>query len=133
MRRKMLHGKIHRATVTGADVSYEGSVTIDAALMEAADILPHEAVAIWDVENGARLETYAIPGQPDSGVVCANGAAACLVATGDRVIIAHFTEMDDAEARLHEPHIAFVDAKNRLLPPRRVEQGGQATVTRLAR
>lgn len=131
MRRKMLHGKIHRATVTGADVSYEGSVTIDATLMEAADILPHEAVALWDVDNGVRLETYAIPGRPDSGVVCVNGAAARLVASGDRVIIAHFTDMDDAEARLHEPHIAFVDAKNRLLPPH-AEQGGQATVTRLA-
>lgn len=130
MRRKMLHGKIHRATVTGADVSYEGSVTIDATLMEAADILPHEAVAIWDVDNGARFETYAIPGQSGSGVVCVNGAAARLVSVGDRVIIAHFSDMEDAEARVHEPRIAFVDPKNRLLPARR-EHGGQATVTRL--
>jgi len=130
MRRRMLHGKIHRATITGADVSYEGSVTLDAALMEAADILPHEAVAVWDVDNGARFETYAIPGKPGSGVVCANGAAARIVAAGDVIIITCFVEMEDEEARTHEPHIVFVDGKNRILPPR-AERGGQASVTRL--
>lgn len=130
MRRRMLHGKIHRATITGADVSYEGSVTIDRALMDAADILPHEAVWVWDVDNGARFETYAIPGLPGSGVVCVNGAAARLVSVGDRVILAHFTEMDDAEARAHEPHVVFVDDANKPLP-RRAEHGGQADVRRL--
>lgn len=132
MLRTMLHGKIHRATVTGADVSYEGSVTIDAALMELADILPHEAVSIWDVENGARFETYAIPALHGSGVVCINGAAARLVSVGDRVIIAHFTEMDDAEARVHEPHVVFVDERNRPVELR-PERGGQAEVRRLPR
>ncbi|TLM80083.1 MAG: aspartate 1-decarboxylase [Actinobacteria bacterium] len=130
MRRKMLHGKIHRATITGADVSYEGSVTIDAALMDAADILPNEAVAIWDVDNGARFETYAIPGMPGSGVVCVNGAAARLVSVGDRVIVAHFSEMDDAEARAHEPHVVFVDERNHPVECR-AEHGGQAEVRRL--
>ena len=130
MRRRMLHGKIHRATVTGADVSYEGSVTIDRTLMERSDIIPHEAVWVWDVDNGARFESYAIPGLPGSGVVCVNGAAARLVSVGDRVIIAHFSEMEDAEARAHEPHIVFVDATNRLLL-QRPECGGQANVTQL--
>ncbi len=130
MRRRMLHGKIHRATVTGADISYEGSITLDATLMDAADILPHEAVSVWDVDNGARFETYAIPAHRDSGVVCVNGAAARLVSTGDRIIIVHFVDMDDEEARAHEPRIVFVDGKNRLMPSR-PEQGGQASVTRL--
>lgn len=130
MRRRMLHGKIHRATITGADVSYEGSVTIDRTLMEMADILPHEAVAIWDVDNGSRFETYAIPGLPGSGVVCVNGAAARLVSVGDRVIVAHFSEMEDAEAREHEPHVVFVDERNRPVESRS-ERGGQATVRHL--
>lgn len=130
MRRRMLQGKIHRATVTGADVSYEGSVTLDATLMRLADILPHEAVLIWDVDNGARFETYAIPGVAGSGVVCVNGAAASLVSVGDRVIIASFADMDDAEARVHEPNIVFVDAHNRPIESR-PERGGQAEVVRL--
>lgn len=127
MRRKMLQGKIHRAVITGADVSYEGSVTIDADLMERSDIIPNEAVAVWDVDNGARFETYAIPGQRGSGVVCVNGAAARLVSVGDRVIVAHFCDMDDAEARVHEPHVVFVDHKNRPVAER-AEEGGQAQI-----
>ena len=130
MRRRMLQGKIHRATVTGADVSYEGSVTLDAALMRLADILPHEAVLIWDVDNGARFETYAIPSVAGSGVVCVNGAAAGLVSVGDRVIIASFADMDDAKARVHEPNIVFVDVHNRPIESR-PERGGQAEVVRL--
>ena len=130
MRRRMLHGKIHRATITDADVSYQGSVTIDRTLMEAADILPHEAVWIWDVDTGARIETYAIPGLPGSGVTCVNGAAARLVSVGDRVIIANFSEMDDAEAQAHVPHVVFVDGANRLLPER-AERGGQSDVRSL--
>lgn len=126
----MMYGKIHRATVTGADVSYEGSVTIDAALMEAADILPNEAVWIWDVDNGARLETYAIPGARGSGVVCVNGAAARSVSEGDKVIIATFVEMADAEARSHRPTVVFVDDRNRISAGRS-EHGGQTGVARI--
>lgn len=113
MRRRMLGGKIHRATVTGADVDYEGSVTIDSDLIEAAGMLIHEAVEIWDVTNGARLTTYVMAGPPGSGEVCINGAAAHLVSIGDLVIIANFVEMDDQEARDWEPQIVFVDAENR--------------------
>lgn len=127
MQRKMMSGKIHRATVTGADVAYEGSVTVDADLMAAADLLPNEAVWIWDVDNGARLETYVIPGVPGSGVVCVNGAAARHVSVGDRVIIAAFVQLDDAEARAHTPSVVFVDARNRIVESRD-EHGGQADV-----
>lgn len=125
MRRRMLKSKIHRATVTGADVQYEGSVTLDRVLMDAADILPYEAVSVWDVTNGARFDTYAIPGLPNSGVCCVNGAAARLVAVGDLVIIASFAQMDDAEARAHEPVNVFVDESNRVADIR-AEHGGQS-------
>ena len=130
MRRRMLHAKIHRATITGADVSYEGSITIDASLMELADILPHEAVWVWNVDNGSRFETYAIEGKPGSGVVCVNGAAARLVSVSDRIIIAAFAEMEDAEARAHRPRLVFVDEHNRALPDRD-EHPGQGEVTQL--
>lgn len=113
MRRRMLHGKIHRATITGADVSYEGSVTIDRALMDAADILPHEAVWVWDVDNGARFETYAMCGGP--GDVVVNGAAARLVQPGDRVIVITYAAYDDAELAAYEPRIVHVDAANRVI------------------
>ena len=127
MQRKMMSGKIHRATVTGADVTYEGSVTIDADLMTAANLLPNEAVWIWDVDNGARLETYVIPGVPGSGVVCVNGAAARHVGVGDKVIIAAFAHLDDAEARTHRPSVVFVDDDNRAVESRD-EHGGQAEI-----
>jgi aspartate 1-decarboxylase len=127
MERKMLKSKIHRATLTGADLEYEGSVTIDRDLMDAADILPYEAVCIWDVTNGSRLETYAIEGERGSGVVCVNGAAARLVATGDLVIIASFVSLDDQEARKHEPKLVFVDERNRMVPTRK-EKAGQANL-----
>ncbi len=110
--RKMLRSKIHRATVTGADLHYEGSVTIDAALMEQADILENQEVEIWNVTNGERFRTYALLGQPDSGVLCINGAAAHKVKRGDLVIIATFGWMDDAEARDYEPKLVFVDDRN---------------------
>jgi aspartate 1-decarboxylase len=125
MRRTMLGGKIHRATVTAADADYEGSVTVDAELLEAAGILAHEAVWIWDADNGARLQTYAIEGPAGSGVVCVNGAAAHLVSPGDRVIIATFVELDDAEARTWQPKVVFVDAENRIAE-QRAELAGQA-------
>lgn len=127
MERKMLKSKIHRATLTGADLEYEGSVTIDRDLMDAADILPYEAVCIWDVTNGSRLETYAIEGESGSGVVCVNGAAARLVAPGDLVIIASFVSLDEQEARRHEPKLVFVDERNRMTPTRQ-EKAGQANL-----
>ncbi len=132
MRRRMLNSKIHRATITGADVSYEGSITIDGALMDIADILPWEAVSVWDVDNGARFETYAIEGLPGSGVVCVNGAAARLVSVGDRVIVASFVDLEDVEARAHRPRIVFVDEHN-LPMPERDELPGQGDVVRLIR
>ncbi len=123
--RTMLRGKIHRATVTGADLHYEGSVTIDTDLLERADILPYEQVDIWNVTNGERFTTYALAGQRGSGVVCINGAAAHKARKGDLVIIAAFATVTEAEAREWEPHCVFVDAHNRRLKTR-PEQAGQA-------
>ena len=114
MTRKMMRAKIHRATVTQADVDYEGSVTIDQNLLDATDLLPNEAVCIWNVTNGNRFETYVVPGERDSGVICVNGAAAHLVDPGDLVIIAAYTWLSEAEARRHEPKVVFVDAHNRI-------------------
>lgn len=114
MRRRMFLAKIHRATVTQADLDYEGSVTIDVDLLEAAGILAHEEVQIWDVTNGNRLSTYALEGPSGSGVICINGAAAHLVNPGDLVIIATFGDFDDAEARDHQPTVVFVDEANRI-------------------
>src|SRR5688500_15590781 len=99
MQRTMFKSKIHRATVTEADLHYEGSITIDRDLLEAADILEHEWVAVWNVTNGARVETYALPGERGSGVVCVNGAAAHHFSRGDLVIVATRCQLDDAEAR----------------------------------
>ena len=123
----MLKSKIHRATITGADLEYEGSITIDRDLMDAADILSYEKVAIWDVTNGNRLETYAIEGKRGSGVICLNGAAARLVAPKDVIIIASFINLDNEAALKHEPKLVFVDEKNRMLPTRS-EEAGQARV-----
>lgn len=114
MRRTLFKSKIHRATVTHADLDYEGSITLDANLMSAADILPYEKVAIWNVTRGSRLETYALRGPAGSGVVCINGAAAHHNAPGDLVIIATFAEMEEAEARAHEPVVVLVDSRNRI-------------------
>lgn len=111
--RTMFAGKIHRATVTEANVDYEGSVTIDPELMEAADILPYELVHILDIDNGARLETYAIEGERGSRVICINGAAARLVHKGDKVIILHYRSVSEEEAQAgFKPHVALVDANN---------------------
>jgi len=115
MRRVMFKSKIHRATVTQADLDYEGSLTLDPILLEAADILPYEQVHVWNVTRGTRLSTYAIAGDLGSGVVCINGAAAHLVSPGDLVIIATFTELDEAEARSYRPKVVLVDAKNRIV------------------
>ena len=115
MMRTMLKSKIHRATVTQADLHYVGSVTIDEDLLDAADLLPGEQVAIVDVTNGARLETYAIAGERGSGVIGINGAAAHLVHPGDLVIIIGYGLLSDAEARSYDPHVVHVDGENRIV------------------
>ena len=115
MYRTMLKSKIHRATVTQADLHYVGSVTVDEDLMDAADQLPGEQVAIVDVTNGARLETYVIAGERGSGVIGINGAAARLVHPGDLVILIAYGQMSDAEARSYQPRVVFVDADNRVM------------------
>ena len=115
MRRRMLKSKIHRATVTGADLHDVGSVSIDRVLLEQADILPNEQVAVLDIDNGARFETYAIVGRP--GEVCLNGAAARLVSPGDRVIIITYAEYEAAELEGYEPVVVHVDTANRPVPP----------------
>ncbi len=113
--RTMLTGKIHRATVTEANISYEGSITIDPTLMKAAGILEYEMVHVLDVDNGARLTTYAIEGEPDSGVICINGAAARLVYRGDKVIILAYQLASEEEARNWTPKLVFVDSQNRIV------------------
>jgi aspartate 1-decarboxylase len=116
MLRHMFKSKIHRATVTQTDRDYEGSITVDSGLLEAADILPYEQVHVWDISRGTRLLTYAIPGEPGSGKICVNGAGAHLIHPGDLVIIATFTDLDEAAARLHKPRIIRLDEKNRIRP-----------------
>ena len=116
--RTMLGGKIHRATVTGADVHYVGSITVDAALMDAAGILPYERVQVVDVTNGARLETYVIPDPPCSGTVQLNGAAAHLVAVGDLVIIMSYVTIDEDQAPTWKPRVVLVDERNRVVERR---------------
>jgi len=110
----MMSGKIHRATVTEANLNYEGSITIDPDLMDAAGLLPYEQVHIVDVTNGARLETYAIKGSRGSGEICVNGAAAHLVHRGDIIIIIAYQQMSDEEARRLSPRRVFVDSANRI-------------------
>jgi aspartate 1-decarboxylase len=110
----MLKSKIHRATVTDADLNYEGSITVDERLMRAANLLEHEQVAIWNVNNGERFETYVIPGPRDSGTICVNGSAARKVQRGDILIIASFAGYDDKEARRLVPKVVLVDAQNRI-------------------
>jgi len=112
VKRTLLKSKIHRATVTEANVEYEGSVTIDADLMAAADILPYEQVEIYDCTNGNRLSTYAIRGEPGSGEICVNGAAAHLVKPGDLVILCSYVQLDDAACRDWEAIRIFVDERN---------------------
>lgn len=108
----MLKGKIHRATVTQAELYYMGSITIDKTLMEASGIIENEKVQIVDSNNGARLETYVIPGKRDSGIICLNGAAARMVQPGDEVIIISYAQMEEAEAKIHKPKVVFVNKDN---------------------
>lgn len=121
----MFKSKIHRATVTEANLNYMGSITIDEALMEAADILPNEKVQIVNNNNGARFETYVIKGPKNSGVVCLNGAAARLVQPGDLVIIISYAVMDHREARAFKPTVVMVDEGNRISEVRRGENYGE--------
>ncbi|WP_435190593.1 aspartate 1-decarboxylase [Streptomyces sp. bgisy126] len=122
MLRTIFKSKIHRATVTQADLHYVGSVTVDVELMEAADLLPGELVHIVDIDNGARLETYVIEGERGSGVIGINGAAAHLVHPGDLVILISYAQMEDAEARAFVPRVVHVDGGNRI-----VELGNDAS------
>ena len=123
MLRRMFRSKIHRATITHADLDYEGSCTIDADLMDAAGMLPHEELHVWNVARGTRLVTYALPGARGSGVVCINGAAAHLNAPGELVILATFGEMTEADARAHVPLVVRVDEHNRVIGTERETPG----------
>ena len=114
MFRVMFKSKIHRATVTGANLDYEGSLTIDSDLLNAADILPNEQIHVWDVTNGSRLVTYALPGPKGSGIVCVNGAGAHLVKPGDLIIVATYTTLTTKKAKKHEPAVVLVDADNKI-------------------
>lgn len=114
MLRSMCKSKIHRATVTGADLNYVGSITIDPVLMEAADLLEFEQVHVVNVNNGARFETYVIPGVPGEGEICLNGAAARLAHPGDKVIIISYAQYDEKEMERYRPVFVFVDDDNRI-------------------
>ncbi|MBI4003742.1 MAG: aspartate 1-decarboxylase [Candidatus Omnitrophica bacterium] len=115
MLRTVCKSKIHRATVTDANVEYPGSLTVDADLMKAADLLPYEQVHVVDVTNGARLVTYCIEGAPGSGTVCVNGAAARLVAPGDKIIVISYVQLEPSELDSFAPKIVTVDERNRIL------------------
>jgi aspartate 1-decarboxylase len=124
MQRTMMKSKIHRATVTGADLNYVGSITLDESLMAAANILEHEQVHVLDLDNGARFETYAIRGGP--GDVVLNGAAARLVHLGDRVIVISYATYDEAELARYEPAVVHVDERNRIVVPTLAAIDGEA-------
>jgi aspartate 1-decarboxylase len=115
VRRRMMHGKIHRARVTDADLNYVGSISIDPILMKAADIIPDEQVSVYNLNNGSRLETYAIEG--NDGEICLNGAAARLAQVGDLVIIVTYVDLDEAEIASHQTSVVVVDEDNRPLDP----------------
>lgn len=125
MQLTMLKGKIHRAVVKQAELNYVGSITIDPKLMEAAGILGYEQVQIVDVENGNRFETYTIDGEPGSGMICLNGAAARQVQVGDHVIIMAYCQMDAKEAADHKPKVVFVDEENHISRVSNYEKHGQ--------
>jgi aspartate 1-decarboxylase len=117
MLRAMCKSKIHRATVTGADLNYAGSITVDSNLMEAADLLPYERVQVVNINNGERFETYVIEGEPDSGTICLNGAAARLAAPGDLVIIMSYAWLGPEELVEFAPRVIRVDSRNRRIAP----------------
>ena len=113
MMRWMCKSKIHRATVTEANLDYEGSITVDPALLEAANIVPYEMVQVYNINNGQRFETYAIPGEKDAGAICLNGAAARLGMVGDHVIIVSTSFVEEGEVPSFNPKVVFVDGRNR--------------------
>lgn len=121
----MLKSKIHRATVTQAEIDYVGSITIDSALLKASGILEYEKVQVVDVDNGNRLETYAIAGEEGSGIICLNGAAARCVDTGDKVIIMSYADLTAEEAKAHKPIVVFVDENNAVIRVTRYEKHGR--------
>ncbi len=121
----MLKGKIHRATVVQAELDYVGSITIDPLLMEGAGILEYEKVQVVDVNNGARFETYVITGEPGSGMVCLNGAAAREVSVGDKVIIMCYCELTEEEVKTHHPKVVFVDDENHIVSLETAERHGE--------
>lgn len=112
--RQMLRAKIHRIAVTECELEYEGSLTLDSALMQAADMLPYERIEVLDVDNGNRFATYLIEGEPNSGVCCVNGAAARLVEKGDKLILVSYTEVSDEAARTHRPRVVLMGEQNRI-------------------
>jgi aspartate 1-decarboxylase len=120
MLRTMMKSKIHRATITDADLNYVGSLTLDTDLMKAVDLLPHEKVHVVNVNTGARFETYVIEGPAGSGVVCANGAAARLCHRGDLVIVIAYAQFDEAEMASYVPRVAFVDGRNAIVPAEKI-------------
>ena len=122
---QMLKGKIHRAVVVQAELNYVGSITVDPVLMEAAGIYEYEKVQIVDVENGNRFETYTIEGEPESGMICLNGAAARMVQTGDHIIIMSYCDMEPSEVKEHKPKVVFVDEKNQIKRVTNYEKHGQ--------
>ena len=124
----MLKGKIHRAVVTQAELNYVGSITVDTELLDAAGILEYEKVQIVDVENGNRFETYTIAGEPGSGMICLNGAAARQVQLGDHVIIMAYCDVTPEEAKEHKPHVVFVDEKNAVVKTKKKKKHGQIVV-----
>ncbi len=126
MRRSVFKSKIHRATVTHADLDYEGSVSLDEDLMEAANVWEYEAVHVWNITRGTRLQTYAIKGARGSGVICINGAAAHLNKPGDLVILATFADLEESEARTFKPTVVLVDQQNRIVAKDLVEVAGPA-------
>jgi len=126
MRRTLFKAKIHRATVTHADLDYEGSVSIDQDLLEAAGIIEYEAVHVWNITRGTRLQTYAINGERGSGIICINGAAAHLNKPGDLVILATFAEVEESEARSFKPTVVLVDRQNKIVSSDLLEVAGPA-------
>ena len=121
----MLKGKIHRATVTQAELNYVGSITVDTDLMAAAGILEYQMVQIVDVENGNRFETYTIAGEAGSGIICLNGAAARMVQPGDHIIIMAYAQLDENEVKTHQPNVVLVDDNNKIIKVAHYEKHGK--------
>ena len=121
----MLKGKIHRAVVTQAELNYVGSITVDTDLMKAAGILEYQMVQIVDVENGNRFETYTIAGEAGSGIICLNGAAARMAQAGDHIIIMAYAQLDEEEAKNHQPNVVLVDEQNKIIKTAHYERHGK--------